>query len=297
MKFRRLNERRLAIISGIACAMLIAILAVLQWQQARTERGLRSAIEQGYQRHKAVSGYLLLMQGIETGQRGYVVTGRRVFLQPVELASSQWQRVERQLIDAHKADPVLGKQVDALVALGRAKVRHAEGVIAQRQAGDAAGAADTIAKGGGKLLMDRARMIVDRLEAHGEWHSRTNLARASSRRDELQRAIVGVELVLFLSFLFFVGALLRTIRNGDRAAEALGDAATRQAAVFEGASDAMVIMDRSGQLESVNAAAERMFGRDRSTLIGKSNLMLFANPPSLQESLGLPRRDRIGPDR
>ena len=64
-------------------------------------------------------------------------------------------------------------------------------------------------------------------------------------------------------------AAIRDVTHARQAEKALRDRETRFRALLEAAPDAIVIADRSGRIELVNAQAERIFGYPRDRLIGQ----------------------------
>src|SRR5215204_242708 len=101
---------------------------------------------------------------IETGQRGYLLTGEEIFLEPhqkgfqaLELAMS---RLTLQARDA----PDLLAELDSIVDLARAQQDHSTRVIALRRSGAAEQALAIVKTGEGKRLMDDFREKVAMLE-------------------------------------------------------------------------------------------------------------------------------------
>jgi PAS domain S-box-containing protein len=106
------------------------------------------------------------------------------------------------------------------------------------------------------------------------------LEAAKDHRESEQSTIFALEALILAALLTMVIGLLRTVRGLRRRGSRLRDAALRQEAIFEGASDAMLMLNELGNIESINAAAEHLFGYKRSEIIGQSNLILFAEPPT-----------------
>jgi protein-histidine pros-kinase len=98
----------------------------------------------------------------------------------------------------------------------------------------------------------------------------------------------------FLFFVIGVSALVGTI-GGMRAASArlrsLNESLSRSEAKFrallESAPDAMIIVDQKGEIALINAQAERLFGYDRTELLGQSPEPLMPGANGLEPTSGL----------
>ena len=170
---------------------------------------------------------------LETGVRGFVITGDERFLQP-------WQQARRRLprdlaaLPRHLNDP--GDNRGLVASLTRASMEYLRGytqaVVAAARRGrpQAASNATTAA---GKRRVDRIRRIVDALAA-GE---SAQVARLSSIADERVHegnvlgigVLVGAPALIVLFTVYLVHSIAAPIRHVGRAADALasGDATAR----------------------------------------------------------------------
>ncbi|WP_126718522.1 ATP-binding protein [Sphingomonas ginkgonis] len=270
---------------GVACILLIILIGILQLQVVWGESRLLAQVQESNARHRTVASYLSLLQDVETGQRGYVVTGKPEFLQPFEHSARLIGPIEAELVDFYKPHSPEGRDVAILVRLGQAKLAFSRLVIARRQSAGEEDAAAIIGRGEGKRLMDRARIVAGTVERHEREHANALAFDHSGDRQRLQLVIVVAELLLLAAAASLLGSLLASIRSIDRARDEASDSARRQSAIFENASDAMMLLDHRGDIETVNVAAEQLFGHPRTEIIGRSNRFLFAQPPREEDSL------------
>ena len=272
------GQRTFAAFRAAMCVLLIGLVAIFQLRAVALERSLQWASEEINQRERTAVHYLSLLQDVETGQRGFVVTGNPQFLQPYEQAMQALPRTSSELSANYPEGTAENAIAGDLLRTGKAKVAHAKDVISVRMY-DRSKASALVGAGHGKQLMDHARALVAKIEQRESMRSRALLQEASGQRANEQREILAAELALLLAAISVALALSRTIRGLERTARSLSDSAARQVAIFEGASDAMMMLDHGGAIVSLNGAAERLFGRLQAELVGQSNLVLFAEPP------------------
>lgn len=281
----RLPSRQLvASMLGVLCLLMITQLANLQWRNAAFEQRLLADVETSNERYRLTFRYLSQLQDIETGQRGFVVTGRADFLQPLEGARREIPEIARQLGRSYPAGSREAAIVADLVRTGQAKMLYSDRVIALRLRGGQAPASAVIAGGGGKRLMDRARVLAAALEHYEKTLTRNMLVAAAEQRTGRQANVLIAEVVLLAVALVLMGLLASTVRTLHNLTRRLTDSSMRQSAIFDNATDAMMMLNEKGDIISFNAAAERLFGRTSKAIIGRSNLSLFAEPPAPEVS-------------
>lgn len=274
----------LAFIASAVTGLLLAYLGYQQWTAARWETAISAQVEQSRLRTEAVSSYLELLRDLETGQRGYLVTGDPAFLDPFKRAVAAESSAREQLISLYGANVQNAALAHQLLAIGSQKYRYARQIVALAEEQSISQARTRVAEGRGRRLMDQARSLADQIERNEVNASRailsTNLEERQRRQSRLyltqSAALIGLAVLLF--------ALASMVRRLRENAAVLEDAATRQEAIFEGASDAMMMLDGNGTIESANMAAKELFGHPRRWLAGKSNLILFKDPPSPERS-------------
>ncbi|HEY0630129.1 MAG TPA: ATP-binding protein, partial [Sphingomicrobium sp.] len=270
----------LSILAGAICVILISLLGYLQWHEARVSSALRASIEHSSDRQSLVGSYLSLLQDSETGQRGYIVTGNREFLQPFDRAMRDIGQSERAVEQLYPVGDPARTAALRLLRIGRLRVDHAADNVRLASQGDQAAAMANIRSGIGNSLMNEARRLAVELIERENAASRRISVEGNRAAVARQRTMYLTEIALLLALLILVSGLFQTVRGLKTQAAQLRDSATRQAAIFENATDAMMMLDAKGTIEAVNTAAETLFGRERESLVGTPNLSLFAEPPS-----------------
>ncbi|WP_095084821.1 CHASE3 domain-containing protein [Mesorhizobium sophorae] len=153
-------------------ALIVGTRAVLVEGQRANRAAARETIE--YQ--ELLSGLLSLAQDAESGQRGYLLTGEKSYLEPyrkaVEAIPGQLARIDTMTASDDQLAPQVSHIKDALSQ----KQAELSETIALYDKGDAAKALEMVRSGQGKAAMDDIRTSMDTIRRIG--------AAAVAERDE-----------------------------------------------------------------------------------------------------------------
>jgi len=142
----------------------------------------------------------------ETGQRGYLLTGKDEYLQPYRSALENLSTLTRQVRTLLLNDP-LESRIDAFQLSIGAKLAEMAQTIEQRRNGDVSGSVATVLSDRGKLLMDdlrtQANQVTEELIAR-----RLSNIRGMKSYYQTAAVVVGGGTALLFSFLFLFGFLL-----------------------------------------------------------------------------------------
>jgi PAS domain S-box-containing protein len=255
--------------------VLLAVMALFLGGEIRSARDAPIAVSKSVEYNISVVELLSLLKDAETGQRGYLISSDPAFLAPYQQArtnlAEQWTLVAR------LAPPTAAEAADLrrLKTLIDAKFTEMQALLDLHDRAGPSAAIARLREGLGKKLMDNIRSTVAGIQQRG----RTQLR--DIQKLQAERATrTGWILWSFVAGTAFTAALLGLlIGRGMRVRHQLSidreEAATRQNAIFEGTTDAIIVINPSGSIETINPAAEQMFGfrpddllrRDISTLI------------------------------
>ncbi|PXA89391.1 hybrid sensor histidine kinase/response regulator [Caulobacter sp. D4A] len=274
----------ISVILGLLVAPLLLLLTTWEIQREFTRgRMLRDAVDHSYEQRMQLQTVFSLMQDAETGQRGFVITGQDRFLEPYDAAQ---RRLPSQLASLRALrqrdvgdliandDPVF----DRLEALIEQKQKTmAEGIRLRREQGHDA-ARTLISSGKGKVIMDEIRLVTRELQASDKAALDRRIAAndALTLRTERLTQILFAVLVVFLLAAFIL--LSRQIRARQQLFTVAQATAGRLDAILDNAQDAVITLNPSGTIETVNKAAEAMFGLPRETLVRRA-LSQFVDLP------------------
>jgi PAS domain S-box-containing protein len=266
--------------AGIAAIpIVLGILGLLLAQEFRQVRDLRNTAIQSYNSRFQIQSLLSILQDVETGQRGYLLTHDPRFLAPYESARLRLQEGLAALQDEAQSRPALRPHVERLHALSREKVRFADMTVALLQEGREGEMLALVRSGRGKAVMDQIRQhIIGMDAAERQW-----LAEATQRADRARVRTQWMTFVLIglLAIFLTLAAILnaRTLAARRRALERLQDTTARQRAILDSASDGIITLNPSGSVETANTAAEAMFGYRTSEILRRDVGLLFEIAP------------------
>lgn len=240
---------------------------------------LRAAVERSYDTRLQIQSVFSLMQDAETGQRGYIITGNVSFLEPYDHALD---RLDSQMTALGGLYEGNAEQTGNYRNLSRQIARKRQVMqrsISLRQGGDAAAASAQVSTGEGKAAMDDIRRVVDHMTRYEANHLAQLSDRAQGRTARTEILVVALFLALVLTAAGAAFLVWRYLATRGALLERLEAAAARHAATLDSAFDAIITLNPSGSIETLNPAAERMFGwraedlvrRDVGVLIDLAN--------------------------
>jgi PAS domain S-box-containing protein len=202
----------------------------------------------------------------ESDARGYIITGESQFFESwqvsVDALNSKQQAIKTLTLDNSSQQQRLGQVgilIDQKLDLMRVQFRKEQGFEAAREAK----LADE-----GRRLMIGIRSALAELEAEENRLLVIRMLKTDTNARFSNRLIIsgtGLSLVLVV----LAGWLVHRDFAGRASTQELHASETRFRGLLESAPDAMVIVDGKGQIELINAQAERMFGYEFKELHGK----------------------------
>jgi CHASE3 domain sensor protein len=181
--------------------LILFLLGQLLASEFQQSRSLREAVDDSYRARLAVQRLLSIHQDMETGQRGFVVTGDESFLEPFERARAE---VDPALaaVEWHIGEgSPLWDELQELRRLSAEKLRFSEQVVALRKAGREEEPDRLVAQGRGRIIMDQIRGRIARIAAAEEERVAASTEQAEAARLRSQQLtfilLVGLAVLLF----------------------------------------------------------------------------------------------------
>lgn len=220
----------------------------------------------------ALERLLSTMKDVETGERGFIITGRDQYLEPYSAGLAAVPREEATVAS------LIGPDGRLLSDLLDARIKEAaQGIATYRGNGSAAGAA-SVDSGAGKAIMDRIRSEVAHIQ--NDTDRRISARNHERTLDDLLRiaSIIGLA-----TSCVALGLLAIRRRREQQASQDLFEG------VLENAPVGLGILDPSLRIRHVNNALEKMSERALSAAPGMS---IWDVIPDLKETLE-PRLQRV----
>ena len=217
-KTRRNGGHRLALGFGLALLFLVGN-ALVSLQSVGRVVSSNRAVSQTHQVLSELQNVLSTMQDAETGQRGYVITGRENYLEPYNSALQSIARHQAALRDLI-VNPKVKSYLPRLDAQIAARLESLRATIELRRARGLEAARARILDGNGKAKMDEIRATIETMRLEEEKLLET---REAQSRDSVWTGVLTFALASLLN-LALLGVFYALIRR---------DAARREAAAAQ----------------------------------------------------------------
>ena len=157
MPTRVLPVRSMPMIFGFALLIVVvgATALFVELQQSSDEGVRRSLTAQA-----KLAEVLSVVQGAETGQRGYLLTGERSYLEPYEQSISKIGTALGELAEATWETPSQRERVEQLRVLIGQKLTELRTTVTRRESGDAVGALAIVHGDSGERLGKQIRQLI-----------------------------------------------------------------------------------------------------------------------------------------
>ena len=205
---------------------------------------------------------LSLVQDVETGQRGFIITGSEDFLDPYRSGVIRLQHARPEL---RREMANTAPDRDAMAALDRLidlKLAVAAQTILLRRNSGFGAAQAIVSSATGKAYMDGIRKDIGAL-IQAEDRRKVDLQNALERRAK-QNAYVGLGTTLFGMVLFaaLIFQLFRVIVARRRAEKTLSDEHERLEVTLRAIDDGVITTDATTRITYINSGAEKILGQE-----------------------------------
>ena len=227
-----------------------------------------------------IESFLSEMKDAETGQRGYLLTGKDQYLEPYDTAVRAVPVLLEELRKLTSDNPSQQSRIETLRALMTAKLAVLQETIELRRTRGFDQALEVVSSDRGQQIMDRIRVVIQEMKSDElSLLDRRNQTRLATAR------------FLILTMASGVGLLLIVLVAGSRAidrsttARAFAEAAERTQrerrharSLLEASLDPLVTISPDGRITDANEAAEQVRGVPRDRLVGSDFSDYFTEP-------------------
>lgn len=257
---------RFVLLALLAPAVLTAAII---WIQSETARGesLRQEARASFDRRFAAIELLAELNGAESSQRGYVITGDPDFLARYTASRDGTMRRIAQLSARFTDSPDQLRRMATMRETARAKFVEMDRVIALRDTSGDDAAIAAVRSGLGKRLMLRIQGVADQVISSEVATGELRVAAFRQRSLGTIRAIwllIGIGSAALFVALVYIWRRRSAQYRSDLAAF---EAAERNETILNSTVDALLILNPSGTIETLNSAATRMLGYRANELL------------------------------
>lgn len=211
------NAFRTLVVIWITLSITSVIVAFLSWQELSHRF---AASTEAVRLRETVDGIVLLLLEIETAERGYTITGRQSYNEPVKRAETELHVQFDQLAEIARQDAELTKEVMELRARTENALTLYRTVMALRENEGFTAAAQLIDKGEGSKAMELVRRKADQISrAQSEMIAPEGVARVHLFRASLTSLVAGVFGIGAAFLAFLLERHLRELARANQQAE------------------------------------------------------------------------------
>jgi signal transduction histidine kinase/CHASE3 domain sensor protein len=251
--------RNVATAFGAAIALLLGASWAMQYGATQWQASERQ-VSDAHEVRQTLQRILSAEQDIETGARGFALSGADEFLEPYVIGRARLRPLLDSLTRLLANDKSQRRRIQSLRALAEQRARLADSLIQIRRGGGHVTVDGPIANRRGKIVMDQLRAAIREMDLHarGILSARDNTA--ESYRQRLRATIILGNLLA----LVLLGACAWRIRNDVVARLGAEMAVVEQKTLLESIlaniGDGVVAIDARGAFRVYNPAAKRMIG-------------------------------------
>ncbi|MGA2987953.1 MAG: PAS domain S-box protein, partial [Terriglobia bacterium] len=281
MKTKSVVNRKVQIAFGSAILIMLVVGAI-SYRAIVVSSDIDQWVRHTHEVLENLQDLRIAMESIESGYRGYILTGAESHLQYYRAGILTAKQDEATLRNLTSDNPEQQRLLPALESLIAQKIQFADKVINLRQATGLEAASDAAQRGQGQRVMDEFQGVVRELQGHELRLLALRNADAERRSGQTKAVLI---LGTILGLLIAVAAGWSVQHDSSRrglAEEALRQSEEQGRRLLDGVRDyAIFMLDPQGQVVSWNSGAERIKGYRPEEIIGH-NFSCFFLPEDIQ---------------
>jgi PAS domain S-box-containing protein len=265
----RASVRQLVSIGFGTVLLLLGAVGWASYESVRAYQRDAAAVAHTREVLEELEGLLSALKDVETGSRGYVISGRAEFLQPYDAALSQIRPRLDHLRWLTRDDVEQSTRARDLIPLARLRVGLSGQHIEVRQRHGVNAAANAVASGAGKAVMDDIRVMVLRMQEHERKLLAVRQRQIRSHGAETQRIVIAGSLLACLAVALASAFIFREVGDRERAEAKVRESQERLSTTLSCIGDAVIATDAAGRIRYLNPVAEALTGWSGVDVVGR----------------------------
>ena len=258
----------------IASAMVILI-GLLSFWSSESRRAASGELKVSREVGDTTNDLLSMLKDAETGQRGYVLTGKDTYLEPYKTATAVIPGLLSQLRSAAAELPVQRERVEALQPVVAAKLQELAGNIELRRSQGQAAAVGAIDSGRGEALMDDIRARCGEIRDLADRRATEFSAIADRNSALLSFVSIAGSLVLLCIIALSAVTIFRSLAHREELYHRAVASAEFLRVTLTSIGDAVIATDAAGRITLINPVARQLTGWTEQEALGTSITEVF----------------------
>lgn len=247
--------------------IVVAGIGLLSYQNARRIVEANQWVVHTHEVLEKLGEALRKLQDVETGARGYIITGKTSYLEPYHAARNAVDQTLGEMKQLISDNPTQQRRIEQLERLVAVKLEMVDKMIALRREAGFEAAREMVLTDQGKRLMDEIRQLVK--DIGSEEKTLLQSRHEASEQSKWDALLAFVALILvdlaFLSRIYYLirGEMIereRREREVRQWAEQVQAAHSRLDAILVSMGEGLYQMDNEGKLVYLNPIGEQILG-------------------------------------
>jgi PAS domain S-box-containing protein len=257
-----INKIRVAFIAAFAFIAIFLLATYSNMNRAESEsRNVKSALDVLLR----LENILVDIQSIETGQRGFTISGDERFLDTYNEGLSRIRRDTSILAQLQLRDSTKSEERSRLLSLLNKKIEYSKFVVETRRIYGYDSAAVRLQSTPGKAMMDDIAAAISSIE----FKDRVLLQQSNQERQKYAKRTVWQFFALAVLFCFILYYSFKTILKDFTLLEKNEKTLKFNASLIQNISDPIITTDAKNNITNWNFYAEKLYGYKEEEIVGK----------------------------
>ncbi len=241
----------------------VAILAAVTYRNTEAIRQGERQVIRSYAIREATRSLMSALKDQQTAERGYIITGRDVFLEPFDYGERQLDSAATQLQELTSDSHVQAANVRRLISLAREKSKYLAGVIAIRREQPSILISEQVVElvnsEIGERMMNSVRDLADEIVERESITLREKEAHSAELTSYSHAAIIIGNMIALALITLSAGLAVLDRGKRDFAESNLEIKQAELSAIVDSTSDAIVAFDEHFHVKLMNPAARGVY--------------------------------------